>query len=70
MVVELKVDGALREESGLVGEDLVEDEFGTVLRDHAGDERAVGDIVELGRPGVSVGSVHAAWSDEADSCET
>ena len=38
MVVVLKVDGTLREESGLVCLDLVEDEFGTILRDHARDE--------------------------------
>jgi hypothetical protein len=67
MVVEFKVDGTLREESGLVGVDLVEDEFGTVLRYHTGDEGAIGDIVEFCRPRVCVGDVHAAWSKETDS---
>ena len=70
MVVELEVDGTLREESGLVGPDLVVDEFGTVLRYHARDERAVGDIVEFCGPRVGVRGVHAAWPEETDGCET
>ena len=64
MVVELKVDGALREESGLVGPNLVEDKSGAILRDHTRDERAVGDIGEFWRPRVGVRRVHAAWSEE------
>lgn len=70
MVVVLKVDGALREESRLVCLDLVEDEFATILRDHTRDEGAVGDIVELCRPRVGVGGVHATWPEETKSCET
>lgn len=70
IVVVLEVDGTLREESGLVCLDLVEDESGTVLRDHARDERAIGDIIELCRPRVGVRGVHAAWTDETDSWET
>lgn len=70
MVVELKVDGTLREESGLVGPDLVEDEFCPVLRYHARDERAVGDIIEFCGPRVDVRGVHAAWPEETDGCET
>ena len=69
MVVVLEVDGALREESGLVCVDFVEDEFTTVLRDHTGDERAVGDIMELCRPHVGVRGIHSAWSKETNSCE-
>jgi len=70
MLVVLEVDGALREESGLVGPDLVEDELSAVLRDHTHDERAVGNIVKLCRPRMGVRSVHAAWSNETDGCET
>ena len=70
VVVELKVDGTLREESGLVGLDLVEDELGTVLRYHARDERAVGDVVEFCGPRVGVRDVHAAWPEVTDGCET
>ena len=70
VVVELKVDGTLREESGLVGPDLVVDEFGTVLRYHARDERTVGDIIEFCRPRVGVRGVHAAWPEESGGCET
>jgi len=70
VVVELKVDGTLREESGLVGPNLVEDEFGPVLRYHARDEGAVGDIIELCGPRVGVRGVHAAWPEETDGCET
>ena len=70
MVVELKMDGALREEGGLIGPDLIVDEFGTVLRYHARDERAVGNVIELCRSRVGVRGVHAAWSEETDGCET
>ena len=70
MIVILKVDGALREESGLVCLDLIENEFGAILRDHTGDERAVGDIIELCRPRVGVRGVHAAWPNETGGCET
>lgn len=64
------MDGTLREESGLVCLDLVEDESGTILRDHSRDERAIGDIIELCRSRVGVRGVHAAWTDETDSWET
>ena len=70
MVVELEVDGALREESGLVGGDLVEDEFATILRDHSGDERAVCDEIELCRPRVGVRGIDATRPKETGSCET
>ena len=70
IVVVLEMNGTLREESGLVCFDLVEDEFATILRDHTRDERAVGDIVELCRSRVGVGAVHAAWTDETSGCET
>jgi len=69
IIVVLEVDGTLREESGLVCLDFVEDEFATVLRDHTRDERAIGDIVELCRSRVGVGTVHAAWTDETGSCK-
>ena len=69
-VVVLEMDGILREESGLVGPDLVEDEFTTILRDHTGDERSVGDIIEFCRPRMGVRGVQAAWAEEANSCET
>lgn len=69
IVVVLKVDGTLREESGLVCLEFVEDEFATVLRDHTRDERAIGDIVKLCRSQVGVGTVHAAWTDETGSCK-
>jgi hypothetical protein len=70
VVVVLKVDGTLREEGGLVGCDLVEDEFGTIFRDHTRDERAVGNIIEFCRPRMGVRGVHATRSNETDSCET
>ena len=70
IIVVLEVDGTLREDSGLVCLEFVEDEFATVLREHTRDERAVGDIIELWRPRVGVGGVHAAWTDETGSCET
>ena len=70
VVVELEVDGTLREEGGLVGPDLVEDEFGTVFRYHARNERAIGDIVKFCGPRVGVRGVHPAWSEETDGCET
>ena len=70
VVVELKVDGVLRKDSGLVGPDLVEDKSATILRDHTRGEGAVGNIMELGGPQVSVRSVHAARSKESGSCET
>jgi hypothetical protein len=64
------MDGALREESGLVGEDLVEDVLGAILGDHASDERAVGNEIELWGPRVSVGGVETTWAEETGSCET
>jgi hypothetical protein len=69
MLVVLKMDGTLGEESGLVRRDLVEDEFTAILWDHARDERAVGDIVELWGPGMGVRRVQAAWSKETGSCK-
>jgi hypothetical protein len=47
MVVVLKVDSTHREESGLVCFDLVVYKSSTVLRNETGDERAVGDVIEL-----------------------
>lgn len=68
--VVLEVDGTLREESGLVGLDLIENKFAAVLRDHTRDERAVGDISEFCRPRMGVRGDHAAWSNEPGSCKT
>lgn len=69
-VVVLKVDGTLREESSLVVFDFVEDEFATILRDHASDNRAIGYIKEFCRPRVGMRCVHATWAKEPDSCTT
>ena len=69
-VVVLKVDGTLREESSLVVFDFVEDEFATILRDHASDNRAIGYIKEFCRPRVGMRRVHATWAKEPDSCTT
>jgi len=66
-VIVFKMDGALREESSLVGEDLVEDVLGSILGDHASDERAVGNEVELWGPRVSVGGVETTWAEETSS---
>jgi len=66
-VVVLKMDGTLGEESGLVSEDLVEDELSAVLGDHARDERAVGDKIELWGPRMGMRGVHSAWSKETGS---
>ena len=65
-----KVDGTLREESGLIGLDLIEDELATILRDHARDEGTVSDISELRRPWVRVGGDQTAWPNESGSYET
>lgn len=63
-VVELEMDGTLREESGLVGKDLVEDELSAILGDHARDERSVGDKIELWGPRMGVRGVETAGSKE------
>lgn len=66
-VVELEMDGTLREESGLILEDFVEDELSTVLGDHPGDERAVSDKIELWGPRMGMRGVKTAWSKETGS---
>ena len=70
IVVELEMDGALREESGLVCEDLVEDEFGTVLGNHARHERAIRYEIELWGPRMGMGGVDAARSKETGGYNT
>lgn len=61
------MDGALREESCLVCENLVEDELSAILGDHARDERAVGDEIELWGPWMGMRGVHSAWTKETSS---
>lgn len=63
------MNGTLREESGLVCKDLVEDELGAVLGDHASDEGAVGDEIEFWRPWMGMRGVQSAWAEETGSCE-
>lgn len=69
-VIVLEMDGTLGEESGLVCKDLVEDELSAILGDHAGDEGAVGDKIELWGPWMSMRGVHTAWSKETGSWKT
>lgn len=70
MIVVLEMDSTLGEESGLVCKDFVEDELGAILGDHAGDEGAVCNEIELWRPRVSVRRVHAARSKETGGYKT
>jgi len=66
-VVVLKMDGTLREKGGLVREYLIENELSAVLGDHSGDERAVGDEIELWGPRMGMRGVHTARSKETGS---
>jgi hypothetical protein len=66
-VVVFKMDGTLREESGLVCKNLVKDVLSAVLGDHARDERAVGDKIELWGPRMGMRGVETTWSKETGS---
>lgn len=63
------MDGTLREEGSLVLKNFVEDELGAVLGDHARDERAISDEIELWGPWMSMRGVDTAWSKETGSCK-
>jgi hypothetical protein len=66
-VVVLEMDGTLREESGLVLEDFVEDVLSAILGDHSGDEGTVSNKIELWGPWMGMRGVETAWSKETGS---